>query len=82
MKVWIKTLDADMQIKNNGIELEVRSPDDSRQIGDCVATSTGLTWCKGRTTRKNGVHVTWSDFMILCSSPDTLKAAIAAAKKA
>ena len=82
MKVWIKKIEVEMQVKNNGVEFEVRSTDDTRQIGDCYATSTGLTWCLGKKTKQKGVQIKWGELMVLCSSPAALKAAIAAAKKA
>ena len=82
MQVWIKSLKVEMQVKQNGIELEVRSKDGNDQLGDCYATMTGLTWCVGKTTKAKGVKVTWEDFQIICSSKDALKAAIKAAKKA
>lgn len=82
MKVWIKSFDVEMQVKQSGIELEVRSNDGANQLGDCYATMTGLVWCKGRTTKKHGVKLKWGDLALLCASDDTLKAAIKAAKEA
>ena len=81
MKVFIKNFDVEMQVKQNGIELEVRSADGVTQLGDCFATMTGLVWCKGKTTKPKGVKLKWEDFALLCSSGDVLKAAIKAAKK-
>ena len=82
MKVWIKSFDVEMQVKQSGIELEVRSADGANQLGDCYATMTGLVWCKGRTTKQHGVKLKWEDLAILCESADTLKAAVKAAKDA
>lgn len=81
MKVMIKSFDVEMQVKSNGIELEVHSPNGKEQIGDCYATMTGLVWCVGRKGRLNGVEVSWSDFITICRSEETLKAAVKAAKK-
>lgn len=81
MKVFIKSFDVEMQVKQNGIELEVRSADGKTQIGDCYTTMTGLVWCKGKTTKQKGIKLKWEDFALLCSSKDTLKAAIKTAKK-
>ncbi|MBF0459591.1 MAG: hypothetical protein HQK99_17010 [Nitrospirae bacterium] len=81
MNVWIKKFDVDMQVKSNGIELEIRSTNGETQIGDCYATQTGLTWCKGKTTKPKGVKVSWDDFAVICTSEDTLKAALRAAKQ-
>ena len=63
MKVSIKDLSVDMEIKNNGVELDVYSPDGSQHLGDLIVTKSGLIWCKGRTGRKNGVPVSWNDFI-------------------
>lgn len=81
MKVYIKKFDVEMQLKQNGIELEVRSTDGQTQLGDCYATMTGLVWCKGKTTKPKGIKLKWEDVAIICTSEDTLKAAIKAAKK-
>lgn len=82
MEVWIKSLKVEMQVKQNGIELEVRTPDGKDQLGDCYATMTGLTWCKGKTAKQNGVKMKWEEFMAICESATTLKAAVKAAKAA
>lgn len=62
MKVSIKDFQVDMEVRNNGIEFEVRDNDGTFR-GDCCLTKTGLLWCQGRTSRKNGVFVTWDDFI-------------------
>jgi hypothetical protein len=82
MKVWIKSFDVEMQVKQNGVELEVRSADGSTQLGDCYATMTGLVWCKGRITKSNGVKLKWDDLALLCTSDHVLAIAIKAAKDA
>ena len=82
MEVWIKSLEVEMQVKQKGIELEVRSKDGSEQLGDCYATKTGLVWCQGRTKKENGVKVKWEEFIAICASNESLKAAVKAAKKA
>lgn len=82
MEVWIKSLEVEMQVKQKGIELEVRSKNGETQLGDCYATMTGLIWCKGRVKKENGTKVKWEDFIAICESPETLKAALKAAKAA
>lgn len=62
MKVNIKDFNVAMEIKNNGIELEVRETDGSH-LGDLVVTKTQVIWCPGRTTRTNGHTVTWKKFI-------------------
>ena len=80
MKVKIKKFDVEMQVKAKGVEMEVRSVADDTQLGDCYVTMTGLIWCKGKKDRKNGITVKWQDFIDICASKDSLKAAISAAK--
>ena len=63
MRVNIKSFNVDMQVKNKGIELEVRTPDGKKQLGDLVVTTTGLTWCRGRIPPKNGTKITWQQFI-------------------
>ncbi len=63
MKVTVKNFNVDMEVKSKGIEFEVRSPDGHTHIGDVVLTKTGLVWCKGRTDPKNGIKVSWNDFI-------------------
>ena len=63
MKVSIKDLAVDMEIKNNGIELDVYSTDGKNHLGDLVVTKTGLIWCKGKTDRKNGRTINWKKFI-------------------
>jgi hypothetical protein len=82
MEVWIKSFEVDMQVKQKGIELEVRSADGKTQLGDCYATMTGLVWCKGRKQKENGVKVKWEEFTEICKSEESLKAALRAAKDA
>ena len=80
MEVKIKTFDVNMLVKQNGIELEVRSPDGNTHIGDCYVTMTGLVWCKGRTTKANGTKLTWDELSTILASDAAKKAALKAAK--
>ena len=82
MQVAIKNFDVNMQVKSNGIEFEVRSPDGTTQLGDCYLTMTGLVWCSGKTSKKNGTKITWNDLITIMESDDTKRAAVKAAKKA
>ena len=41
---------------------------------------TGLVWCKGKTKKANGVKLKWEDFVDICKSAESLKAALKAAK--
>jgi hypothetical protein len=82
VKVKVKQFAVDMEVKTNGIELEVREPDDSAQIGDCYVTKTGLTWCRGKTTKANGIKVTWSELSELLGSKKAKEQALKAARNA
>ncbi len=63
MKVLIKEFGLDMEVKTKGIELEIRSPDGKKQLGDLVVTKTQIIWCKGKTTPAKGVPVKWKKFI-------------------
>ena len=62
MKVQIKKFNVDMEVKNAGIEFQVNG-NDGNQRGDCYVTKSGLTWCHGKTQKKNGVQVSWDEFI-------------------
>ncbi len=62
MKVSIKKFDVAMDVKTNGIEFDVYDNDGTFR-GDCIVTKTGITWCEGKVQRKNGVKVSWDDFI-------------------
>ena len=57
--------DVAMEIKNNGIELEVRDTpaNNERHLGDLVVTKTKLIWCPGRTDPANGHKISWANFI-------------------
>lgn len=64
MQVKIKDFDvAPMEVKNNGIEFEVRTPDRTRQLGDLIVTRARLEWCDGRIRRGNGATKTCEEFI-------------------
>lgn len=58
----IKSFDVGMEVKTSGIEFQVRQ-NDGELVGDCYLTKTGLIWCKGQTTRRNGKQVSWQQFV-------------------
>lgn len=62
MNIYIKQFNVDMEIKNNGVELDVCNPQ-GEHIGDLVVTKTKLIWCQGKTSPKNGVSVNWQEFI-------------------
>ena len=68
MKVKIKSFDVAMDVKNNGIEFEVHSPNGEVHLGDLVLTKTRLIWCEGQTTRANGKEIQWDAFIRLMNA--------------
>lgn len=70
MKVKIKKFNVDMEVKNNGIEFEVRNPSGETHLGDLVLTSTRLEWCNRRTRKGNGVSIEWQEFIDYMMSKD------------
>jgi hypothetical protein len=80
VEVRIKKLDINMHVKQSGIEFEVRTPNGASQVGDCYLTMTGLVWCKGKTTKPNGIKITWNELADVLASDATKKAALKAAR--
>ena len=73
MKVNIKQFAIDMEVKNSGIEFEVRNPNGSKHLGDLVLTKSGLIWCPGQTQRLNGHQISWEAFIKFAQEYDTGK---------
>ena len=67
MKVSIKDFGVDMEVKNRGIEFEVHDNNGNFK-GDCYVTKSGLIWCEGRTQKRNGVKVSWDQFIAWMNS--------------
>ncbi len=67
MKVTIKDFDVGMEIKNNGVELEVRNTS-GKQLGDLVITKSQVIWCPGKTTRPKGRAFGWDTFIKMMES--------------
>ena len=63
MKVSIKRFNVTMDVKNSGIEFEVRSPNGKDHLGDLVLNKSKLIWCPGATRPANGHQITWKDFI-------------------
>lgn len=62
MNISIKEFNVNMELKNSGIELEVRDTHDNF-LGDLILSKSKLTWCKGKTSKKNGIDIKWEDFI-------------------
>jgi hypothetical protein len=63
MKIWITEYNVEQIIKNAGIQLDVYSPDGENRLGDLTVTKTKLVWCAGKTHKKNGIEISWADFI-------------------
>ncbi len=50
MKVIIKRFDVEMEVKNSGMELEIRSPKGEKQLGDMQVTKSGIEWHQGKSS--------------------------------
>jgi hypothetical protein len=70
VKVTVKRFNVDMEVKNAGIEFEVRSPDGKTHLGDLVLTKSNLIWCPGQTQPKNGYKMPWNDFIKVAEGQD------------
>lgn len=62
MIVRVKDFNVEMEIKNTGIELEIRDPQNAF-LGDLIVTKTQIVWCKGKTGRKNGKAINLAKFI-------------------
>lgn len=82
MDIRIKKFDVTMSVKSKGIEFEVRSPDGDQHLGDCYLTMSGVIWCPGRTTKQNGVKITWEDLTTVLATEDNKRTAVRAARRA
>jgi hypothetical protein len=63
MDVTVKEFNVKMEVKNSGIEFEVREPNGGRHKGDLVLSKAGLTWCEGKKHKQNGKIIKWNDFI-------------------
>ncbi|MDZ4382319.1 MAG: hypothetical protein U0942_13365 [Parvibaculum sp.] len=63
MEVNVKKFDVAMQVKNKGIEFDVY--DGEEFLGDFIVSKSGITWCKGKTSRAKGKKVYWKKLIKL-----------------
>lgn len=68
MQVKIKQIDIPIELKNNGVELEIR--DGKNKLEDLVIGKGGITWCKGKTSLKNGVKKSWGEVLTFFNNDD------------
>ena len=69
MKVNIKQFDVAMELKTNGMEVEVKNGSDEH-LGDLIVSKSGIEWCNGRIHRGNGVKLTWTEFIAFMMADD------------
>ncbi len=62
MKVSVKDLAVNMELGNNGIELDVYDPDGTH-LGDLRIGKATIEWCHGRVHTGNGVKVKWPELI-------------------
>ena len=62
MQVKTKNFKVEVEIKNKGMELEIRSTK-NEFLGDMVINRTGMIWCAGKTSSKNGIQKTWEEII-------------------
>ena len=60
MRITIKDFSIKMELKNKGIELEIRNNNDEF-LGDFILNKAGLVWCQGKQSKKNGTQKTWEE---------------------
>jgi len=69
MNVKIKQFDVAMEIKNNGIEIDVSNTEE-KHLGDLYVTKSRLIWCKGKIKKKNGKKISWAKFIEMMEKPN------------
>ncbi|HEY9161761.1 MAG TPA: hypothetical protein VIS94_11820 [Desulfomonilia bacterium] len=62
MKVSIKDLQVNMDLGNNGIELDVYDNND-KHLGDLRIGKATIEWCPGRTHKGNGKQKNWDELI-------------------
>lgn len=62
MKVSIKDLQVNMELGNNGIELDIYDNEDNH-LGDLRIGRGTVEWCKGRTRAGNGIKKQWGELI-------------------
>jgi hypothetical protein len=62
MKVSVKQLDVNTELKNRGMEISVY--DAKIHIGDLFINRANIIWCRGKSTPKSGgISMSWNEFI-------------------
>jgi hypothetical protein len=53
------------EVDYDGIEFAIRDEIEGKEqhIGDVYVTRSGLTWCRGRQNKRNGIEITWASLI-------------------
>lgn len=62
MKVSVKDFQVNMDLGNNGFELDIYDGNENH-LGDLRIGKGTIEWCKGRTRAGNGVKVKWEELI-------------------
>lgn len=81
MKVKVKELNAEIELKNSGMELQIHS-NIGKHLGSLVVNKTRVEWCDGRTRAGNGVQISWQAFIDYANGLKAAPGKKAVAKKA
>lgn len=81
MKVKVKELNAEIELKNSGMELQIHS-NVGKHLGSLVVNKTRVEWCDGRTRAGNGVQISWQAFIDYANALKAAPGKKAVAKKA
>jgi hypothetical protein len=81
LKVKVKELNAEIELKNSGMELQIHS-NVGKHLGSLVVNKTRVEWCDGRTRAGNGVQISWQAFIDYANALKAAPGKKAAAKKA
>ncbi|RDC59636.1 hypothetical protein HME9302_00826 [Alteripontixanthobacter maritimus] len=76
---FVKDFAVEQELKNNGIEIGVWDGD--KQFGDIYVAKTGIIWCDGKVTRRNGTKISFDELSLLCRNLDEAKQAAKDAEK-
>lgn len=80
MQVKVKDLSAEIELKNKGMELEIRD-NDGIFLGDLVITRASIIWCEGKTGRDRGIKVSMTKFLDMMRGEAPAKKAVKKAAK-
>jgi hypothetical protein len=58
----LKKFHTPIDVKNNGVEFGVWDMSE-RHLGNIYVRKTGLVWCDGKKSAKNGKSISWQKFI-------------------